>query len=454
MKWFVALTVSVAIAPAASAQICGSLTVTKTETGNVIPWPWDIPTAHLERCDAYGLEIAGFSVPLTDFDSNNSLTGQISWNMAGAANIAAGLSLSNSIVTSWKNPLNWANLSCTQRNVETLAHMGGQVSQYAFHIGGGGPRGRDTKGVLCGAYPLSVFSPFPATLEIPVHISGSVSAAESFGNPGTTEGKAMLTLSGNVNGVGFGPQTVSVTSTTVIPDQASINWSILVPVAVGAGATSVNVQWNGQVEVTTRAQAGGLFGLLSGSATAIADFPNSIRIGALRSAGGGALPPCVAVSDTLTGAQFAWNNGTTYCTAKPNSLGCAPAMESSGSPSMSAASGFVVSARNVRNQKAGQLFYSTAGRASTPFLGGTLCVAGPLRRAIATTSGGAAAGVDDCSGVLSIDMNAFARGALGGAPAPELSSYGARVWCQWWSRDPGASFNTSLSDALEYAICQ
>src|SRR5688572_18342744 len=146
---------------------------------------------------------------------------------------------------------------------------------------------------------------------------------------------------------------------------------------------------------------------------------------------------------------------TTYCVAKVNSLGCTPSISSTGTPSATAPSGFVVTAVNVRNQKAGLLFYGTSGPASTPFQGGTLCVKTPIRRTPVVNSGGTALPANDCTGVYSIDMNAFAQGSLGGTPDPALQVVGTNVNCQWWGRDPGfaAPNNTTLTDGLRYQVC-
>jgi len=147
---------------------------------------------------------------------------------------------------------------------------------------------------------------------------------------------------------------------------------------------------------------------------------------------------------------------STYCTAKVNSLGCSPTVLVQGSASASAAQGLVISCSQVRNNTPGLLLYSTAGRRSTPFQGGLLCLNSPLRRTLGQNAGGSLPPGMDCSGAFSIDMNAFARGLLGGQPIPDLSVIGTVVQCQWWGRDQGLAwpFNSMLSNAVEYTIVQ
>jgi hypothetical protein len=138
----------------------------------------------------------------------------------------------------------------------------------------------------------------------------------------------------------------------------------------------------------------------------------------------------------------------TYCTAKTNSMGCQPTLSFFGTPSVSSGSGFHVYASGVINRAPGMFVYGTNGRATTPFHGGTLCFAAPIRRTPAQNSGGSLVGVD-CTGTYHFD---FAAWVASGAD-PSLVA-GTTVNAQFYSRDNGfaAPDNVGLTNAVEFTL--
>lgn len=153
-------------------------------------------------------------------------------------------------------------------------------------------------------------------------------------------------------------------------------------------------------------------------------------------------------------ADIAGGTIATHCTAKTNSLGCIPTLQTSGFPGSATPTGFIVRGENIRNQTVGLLLYSFVGPAAIPFQGGFLCVQPPVRRMLQTNSGGSPVGTHDCSGRWSLDVNAFSSGLLGGSPDPALRQPGTRVDSQWWGRDPGFQppFNSALTDAVQFVV--
>ena len=141
---------------------------------------------------------------------------------------------------------------------------------------------------------------------------------------------------------------------------------------------------------------------------------------------------------------------TTYCVGKINSCGESPTVAARGTSSATSwTEAFEVRVDGTRAGKTGLMIYSDAGRNNAPFSGGVLCVSTtPLKRSIPLTDSIGTTG--QCDGSLSIDMNAFAAGQLGGNPLSSLSVPGTQINCQFWGRDtPG---NSMLSNALEFLV--
>ncbi|MCE9595632.1 MAG: VCBS repeat-containing protein [Planctomycetes bacterium] len=150
-------------------------------------------------------------------------------------------------------------------------------------------------------------------------------------------------------------------------------------------------------------------------------------------------------SPTKTFSAVAACNGapTAYCTGKVNSLGCTPSIGSSGTPSASAGSGFVVDCVQVRENKTGLLFYGSLPFAAA-FQGGTLCVKPPTKR----TPPQAATGTAPCNGSYTYDFNV----RIASGVDPNLVA-GATVHAQWWMRDLQSPSGTGLSNGLAFTIC-
>ncbi len=185
--------------------------------------------------------------------------------------------------------------------------MRGQLSANVRAAGGGFSGGasftRIAEGTWCLSDRLQIDSPVAQTLELPVSIAGSILAAESFGDPNGTYGRAELSVQGTVFGRAIARR-IAVESVTTIPEQASIQQVDTVTVTVPAGRSVHAFSLTARGKVEARAQSAGLFGTIVGAATVAVDAPNSVHIGRLRGAGNTALHPGTVVTGLDTGAIY------------------------------------------------------------------------------------------------------------------------------------------------------
>jgi hypothetical protein len=140
---------------------------------------------------------------------------------------------------------------------------------------------------------------------------------------------------------------------------------------------------------------------------------------------------------------------TSYCTAGTSASGCLATLGTSGTPSATSPSGFVVTASGVEGDKDGLYYFGVNGQQASPWGNGTSyqCVTPPVTRA-GILSGSGTPGA--CDGTFAQDLN-----ALWSSNPVKNPGEGATVECQLWYRDPLNTGNqtTGLSNALSFVVC-
>lgn len=147
------------------------------------------------------------------------------------------------------------------------------------------------------------------------------------------------------------------------------------------------------------------------------------------------------------------SNPVNYCTPGTSASNCQPTLSSTGTASATASSGFVVTANAVEGSKDGTFFFGQNGQQANSWGNGTSfqCAVPPVVRAPIMTGSGT---VGLCDGAFALDLNAL---WCPSCPKPSKNpGLGAVTDLQLWYRDPASTSNqsTSLSDALEFEICQ
>ena len=138
---------------------------------------------------------------------------------------------------------------------------------------------------------------------------------------------------------------------------------------------------------------------------------------------------------------------TTYCTAGNTTSGCTANMGATGTPSVSASSGFTLEVSDVEGQRLGIFFYGLSGRNNVPWGSSSsfLCVNSPTQRMPVQSTGGT---LGTCNGAANRDWLGFIAGP--GTALGEPFSSGTVVNAQFWFRDPQSPTTSMLSDGLEF----
>lgn len=216
------------------AQVSGSI---KVWEGNVLLSPGQSSQAFTYNCE--------FPIwPLREIPAIGGFSWQLSGNSNGNFSVSANAEFATTPEKIAQNAIEEGfgqvipDLPCTFGIEEDLGVFRGSFNLYSFSVGGGISGGFEVKRRALGKIDfvdyLDITSPIATTIEMPMHISGSVLAAESFGDPDRTKAIAKLSLSGSLGQEGFIEQ-VQVESTSVIPDEASINVTRYIPVQLQPG---------------------------------------------------------------------------------------------------------------------------------------------------------------------------------------------------------------------------
>jgi len=310
--------ITAALSSAASGQLSVSGTVFEGTLPDLVQVSPQIGTAILYDCDLVAGDLL-YSLIGYRLSISGSTRGNYSVNY-DAHLVSTPAQLAESILRNRIDEI-IPGFPCEFGIDEDLGVVRGGINLYTVTAGVGfGGRfcyTRRATAVVSFADTIEIESSIAANIEVPLHISGSVLAAESFGDPEQTRGTARLSLIGSLGEEAFS-QSVEVESVSVIPEQASIDVTRLVQLSVMPGITSVPISVSGTA--FGEATAVGV-GFIVGACTVAVDFPNTIRIGRFRAIGGGALPAGITIRSGITGGIIQTSGGSVTCPADFNQDG-------------------------------------------------------------------------------------------------------------------------------------
>jgi hypothetical protein len=197
-------------------------------------------------------------------------------------------------------------LPCGLREIKDYGRLRGAFNLLVISVGVDAQLIRRASSDIEMEDTIIVRTDSPTTLEFTFGIGGSLTAAESFGDPTLTYAKGRLSLEGSMGPATISRRVVEVESVSVIPAIEEIDEFITIEIDVPAGEMRLPMRLTGVAEAEVSAKCGGLFCLLTGSSTIVVDY--DMFAGVVRGPGGGPLPDGVRVTT---------EGGSDYPTGRP-----------------------------------------------------------------------------------------------------------------------------------------
>lgn len=242
------------------------------------------------RSQVLGLQVSG-----NDGDQQNGLDINLDYNFSGALRNGVSVIINKSL-----RSIRPSVGLCSSINENQILHVEGSMNTYAFAFTNVSQRRKAMAQVsLCDT--LIIESQSATTIELPVALKASAVVAESFGAPDDTFGRVTANFSGTIGSTNLNGGSLSIESVSVIPETAEIDLGEGVELTLAEGENYFQINIIGEFVTESKATSAGLFGLISGSATAGITLPGSFDIGIPTGLNGSPLPRGIRVASKSTG---------------------------------------------------------------------------------------------------------------------------------------------------------
>lgn len=148
---------------------------------------------------------------------------------------------------------------------------------------------------------IQVFSPVETTLELPIHVSATLVAAQSLCDPNDNEAKAEARVTGS-----FGSKNINVGGEVVqngpLVDVDYLDETEIITVNIEPGLNTFEFQFSGELNVKSSVIAASPILACASNAGAISG--NTITVGLFTGPDGGPIPDGMSINGLLTGADY------------------------------------------------------------------------------------------------------------------------------------------------------